>query len=78
MWPFNKKQIEHCRYKPVDWDKVTTVEDVVTLLRNMGLTRSARVPECDWEDPRFVKFLSNKIITRTYQNGFLIDIKETE
>ena len=77
MWPFKQKKIEHYRYKLIDWDKVTTVEDIVTILRNMKLTSSAQVPECDWEDPRFVKFLDTKITTKTYEDGFLVDVKES-
>ena len=78
MWPFKNKHIVQKRYKEVDWGMVTTVEDVVTILRNMGLTRSVKVPECDWDDPRFSKFLDTKIITKIYEDGFLVDVKETE
>lgn len=43
MWPFGKKEkkIERIRY--IDWDKVKTTEDLIGVLRNVGILHVLRL-----------------------------------
>ena len=46
MWnPFKKSKTEETKfeYRVIDWSKVTTTEDVVNILSNIGLTRRVKV-----------------------------------
>ena len=46
MWnPFKKSKAEETKfeYRVIDWTKVTTVEDVVNILSNIGLTHRVKV-----------------------------------
>ena len=52
MWnPFKKSKAEETKfeYRVIDWTKVTTVEDVVNILSNIGLTRKVKVGKIECE-----------------------------
>lgn len=72
MWnPFKKEKREPIVYrtKTLDWDKVTTLEEVITVLRNLGVSKNVRVDEAYWNDPT-VKHLLGSVITETTYRGF--------
>ena len=52
IWPFKKSKDEETKfeYRVIDWSKVTTTEDVVNILSNIGLTRRVKVGKIDWSD----------------------------
>lgn len=53
-------------YKIVDWNKVTTVEDVVNILKNIRITHRVRVGKIEWDNPIWSKLLDDKVYTRTW------------
>lgn len=67
MWnPFKKPKETKFEYKIVDWNKVTTVEDVVYILKNIGITHRVRVGKVEWENPIWSKLLGDKVYTQTW------------
>ena len=69
MWnPFKKPKSEETKfeYRVIDWTKVTTVEDVVNILSNIGLTRRVKVGKVEWEDPKWARLLGDKVYTETW------------
>lgn len=67
MWnPFKKPVETKFEYKIVDWNKVTTVEDVVHILKNIGITHRVRVGKVEWKNPVWAKLLDDKIYTQTW------------
>ena len=67
MWnPFKKPEETKFEYRIVDWNKVTTVEDVVHILKNLTLTHRVRVGKVEWENPIWAKLLDDKVYTQTW------------
>lgn len=66
MWLFGKPKETKFEYKLVDWNKVTTVEDVVNILKNIGITHRVRVGKVEWEDPTWSRLLGDKVYTQTW------------
>ena len=60
-------------YRVIDWDKVTTVEDVVNILSNIGLTRRVKVGKVEWEDPKWARLLGDKVYTETWTKYGYVD-----
>lgn len=79
MWnPFKKIKPEVVieKSKQIDWDKVKTVEDVVCILSRLGVTRFAKVPEDEWNNPQVGHLLGNTITEITYVGGFADKISQ--
>ena len=67
MWnPFKKPKEEKFEYRIVDWNKVTTVDEVVHILKNLTLTHRVRVGKVEWENPIWAKLLDDKVYTQTW------------
>jgi hypothetical protein len=64
MWPFNKKEPKVERYKLIDWTKVKTTEDIVMVLKNVGLTSEVRVPVSCWDNTEYNHMLTDDIYQR--------------
>ena len=80
MWNLFKKEKQEStvfRTKPLDWSKVTTLEEVIYILGKMNLTKDLKVDEDSWNDPK-VKHLLGPVITETTYCGFEKTIKVYE
>ena len=76
MWnPFKKSKAKETKfeYKVIDWTKVTTTEDVVNILSNIGLTRRVKVGKIEWEDPKWSRLLGDKVYTETWIKDVFIN-----
>lgn len=76
MWPFKKPVVDVTRSKNLDWSKVKTVEDLVSILSHTGAFRNMKVDESLWSDPHYAKFTGTKITEVTYVNGMRMSEKE--
>ena len=65
------------RTKPLDWPKVTTVEEVIYILSKLRLTQNTCVDEDSWNDPKVKHLLGTVITEKTYQ-GFDVTTKVYE
>ena len=75
MWPFRTKVTVY-RQKTIDWNKVKTVKDLVSILKEYSLTKNLAVAEHLWDDPRFKNFLGDSITKLTYHDGVLYKKEE--
>lgn len=76
MWPFSKPKVTVYRRKYVDWDKVTSVEDIVSIFKNLKMTSELALGESLWDDPRYKHLLGTRITKLTYVDGRLEKTEE--
>ena len=70
MWgPFKRAKPVTYRTKSIDWDRVTTLEEVILILSKLGVSSNIRVDEEHWNDSN-VKHLLGPVITETTYCGF--------
>jgi hypothetical protein len=75
MWPF-KNKVEVYRFKYLDWDKVKTTEDLISVLRGANFLRDIQVSETYWDKPGFKNLIGNRVVEKTFVNNRLDNIRE--
>ena len=66
------------RSKKIDWSKVTTLDDVILILRNFRSTKDIMVDEKYWKDPSVAKLLGSIITESTYDGAAQVKQKVYE
>jgi hypothetical protein len=64
MWPFKPKEQKVERYRLIDWAKVKTTEDIITVLKNVSFTNEIRVPDRCWKDTEYTHLLTDDVYYR--------------